>query len=211
MGAPLKVCLGCLRELPASSTFFHAHPLGKGGLNPRCRDCRNASTRARYRVDIVRTRAEKRDVALRSYYRHHEANKAKAQAAQAQRRTDPNERANHARISRAYYAANKQRVAAVTQAYREANAERVSAWKRNYEARAKGAEGTHSASDIRAQLAKQLGLCFWCAEPLSKFHVDHVVPLSKGGTNWPDNIVCACARCNLQKGSKMPQQFRSQK
>ena len=35
---------------------------------------------------------------------------------------------------------------------------------------------------------------------------DHVIPRSRGGmTRW-DNVVTACAPCNLAKGSKMPRQ-----
>jgi len=32
--------------------------------------------------------------------------------------------------------------------------------------------------------------------------MDHVVPISKGGKTTFDNCVCACSRCNLQKGDK---------
>lgn len=37
--------------------------------------------------------------------------------------------------------------------------------------------------------------------------VDHVVPLIKGGGNGPENIVVACATCNLKKGAKLPHEF----
>jgi 5-methylcytosine-specific restriction endonuclease McrA len=33
-------------------------------------------------------------------------------------------------------------------------------------------------------------------------HLDHVVPLSRGGTDTESNIVPACASCNLSKGAK---------
>ena len=32
------------------------------------------------------------------------------------------------------------------------------------------------------------------------YHVDHVVPLMRGGSNDPDNICLACKPCNLAKG-----------
>jgi len=34
------------------------------------------------------------------------------------------------------------------------------------------------------------------------YHIDHAVPLSKGGTNDIDNLVFACTRCNSRKGAK---------
>ena len=51
--------------------------------------------------------------------------------------------------------------------------------------------------------------CFTCQYCGHGFHVedltfDHVVPKSRGGrTKW-DNVVTACAPCNLQKGHRMP-------
>ena len=69
------------------------------------------------------------------------------------------------------------------------------------------AEGQHSAFDIKSILAAQGSLCFYCGVPLSTYHVDHFIPLSKGGTNYRCNIVLACATCNLRKGSRAPIEF----
>ena len=33
-------------------------------------------------------------------------------------------------------------------------------------------------------------------------HVDHIVPLSRGGTNELDNLQMLCSSCNLSKGTK---------
>lgn len=42
--------------------------------------------------------------------------------------------------------------------------------------------------------------CCYC--PARATHLDHVVPLSKGGSDTESNIVPACAKCNLSKGAK---------
>jgi 5-methylcytosine-specific restriction endonuclease McrA len=34
-----------------------------------------------------------------------------------------------------------------------------------------------------------------------------VVPLSRGGTNGPENIVCSCPACNHKKSDKHPMDF----
>ena len=41
--------------------------------------------------------------------------------------------------------------------------------------------------------------CRYCGETQRPFHVDHVIPKSKGGETNLSNLVIACARCNLVK------------
>lgn len=36
-----------------------------------------------------------------------------------------------------------------------------------------------------------------------KLTIDHVIPLSKGGTWKDDNLVAACKDCNVKKGDKI--------
>jgi 5-methylcytosine-specific restriction endonuclease McrA len=33
-------------------------------------------------------------------------------------------------------------------------------------------------------------------------HIDHIVPLAKGGKNELDNLQLLCGKCNLKKGAK---------
>lgn len=50
--------------------------------------------------------------------------------------------------------------------------------------------------------------CQYCglADTASELTFDHVTPRSRGGrTSW-DNVVAACTRCNLAKGSRLPQE-----
>jgi 5-methylcytosine-specific restriction endonuclease McrA len=68
-------------------------------------------------------------------------------------------------------------------------------------ARIKGASGTHTGTEIRSLVASYLGRCAYCFDAKAE-HIDHVVPVAKGGTNDIGNLVPACARCNLSKGSR---------
>lgn len=34
------------------------------------------------------------------------------------------------------------------------------------------------------------------------YHVDHILAVSQGGTNWPDNIQLLCGSCNCSKRDK---------
>ena len=42
--------------------------------------------------------------------------------------------------------------------------------------------------------------------PLDHSHIDHVIPRSKGGEDSWDNLVVACASCNVKKGDKLLEQ-----
>jgi 5-methylcytosine-specific restriction endonuclease McrA len=73
------------------------------------------------------------------------------------------------------------------------------------------ARGSHTADDIEAIYASQKGRCYWCQERVGKdYHVDHRIPMSRGGTNNPDNIVIACPHCNQSKKDKLPHEWAGQ-
>lgn len=70
------------------------------------------------------------------------------------------------------------------------------------------AGGSFSRHDVMMQINQQRGCCWWCGKPVGNdYHVDHIIPLSRGGSNGPENIVIACAPCNLSKGAKLPHEF----
>lgn len=87
-------------------------------------------------------------------------------------------------------------------------AEAHAARQRGRIARKLGNGGSHTAVDVKVQHKRQHGRCFWCeAKTGATYHVDHVIPLCKGGSNGPENIVVACSHCNLSKGAKHPMDF----
>jgi 5-methylcytosine-specific restriction endonuclease McrA len=121
---------------------------------------------------------------------------------------------------RAYSKANREKQKITTRKWRAANRERdrkrASAWaqanplKRKVawirsRAKRKMAEGHHTADDVRRIHAAQSGKCAYCKEKVGpSYHVDHVKPLSKGGSNWPANLQILCGPCNLSKGARDP-------
>ncbi len=43
--------------------------------------------------------------------------------------------------------------------------------------------------------------CQYCGQDADT--VDHVIPISKGGNDLPDNLMAACKRCNYSKSDRM--------
>ena len=66
------------------------------------------------------------------------------------------------------------------------------------------AEGSHTAKDIKALFVAQRGLCLCGIDLGTSYHVDHIVPLSRGGTDWPTNLQLLCPPCNHSKRNKLP-------
>lgn len=71
-----------------------------------------------------------------------------------------------------------------------------------------GCEGLHSAADIAAIREGQGGRCAICdIDCGADYHVDHIIPLSRGGSNWPENLQILCPGCNLSKGTKTHDEY----
>lgn len=127
-----------------------------------------------------------------------------------------------------WYAKNRKSRITSVKLYRQANAEKIRErrrqWCRNRplaaraqiqrrRARLARAEGRHSRADLIRLWHRQRGECARCGVRFGKrpsdngFHVDHVTPLSRGGSNWPRNLQLLCPSCNCSKGAKTPAEF----
>lgn len=65
--------------------------------------------------------------------------------------------------------------------------------------RAEGYGVAHVAYSRTAIMVRWDYRCAYCNAPAT--HMDHVVPLSKGGSDVEHNCLPACQRCNLTKGA----------
>lgn len=189
-----KTCTGCQEVKPFED--FPKNAASPDGRYSRCKVCTKTAREAyRKRADVVAREAER----LRLDYL---ANKEE-------------------RLLRrkARYAANREAVLEQNRAWRqehlEQHREQCRKWAREHpvemrlivarrRALVAGAEGSHTKRDIERLFDEQDGFCLACRGDLVVlgYHVDHIHPVSKGGSNSPENLQLLCPTCNRKKSNK---------
>lgn len=105
-----------------------------------------------------------------------------------------------------YYLANKAKMNAASKAWREANPELAHHYEATHRTKQKGNGGTHTVQQWLAKRALFGECCFYCGFE-RKLERDHIVPLSRGGSNDIKNIIPACRSCNARKHAKTAHEF----
>jgi len=103
--------------------------------------------------------------------------------------------------ARQWYREHKQVVIDRSKVWKKANKDKVNAGSRAYASRRRGAVGRYSVKDYMRLKLLYSGMCAYCNERPAN-SIDHVTPLSKGGSNTIGNILPVCTYCNSSKGSK---------
>jgi len=192
---------------------FGKNAIGKDGLHSLCKKCRAANmkvyreqNRDKIATYLTETR-EKRSAQKASYRITH--------------------REQVAAYDATYYATHKKAIAMTKAAWRASHHDqdivRHAVWAKNNpekcraktnrrRARKRGNGGTHTAEDVKRQGDCQNWKCWWqgpgCTiDCRDKYEVDHMIPLARGGHNYPGNIVISCPHCNRSKKDKMPEEW----
>lgn len=125
-------------------------------------------------------------------------------------KSDPEKAAVHCAVQDAWRQRNKEKISQIMANYRLRHLDKIKAKVRAYakvyvtrrRARKLAAKGDFKRTQWQARYDFYGGRCAYCqcAVAFDAVHVDHVIALAKGGSNWPANLVPACASCNKRKG-----------
>lgn len=113
--------------------------------------------------------------------------------------------------SKGLYEQNREhRIEQATQ-YQKDNVERTNNRNANRRARRKKAEGSHTLDETKLLAESQDNLCTCCGSPLIKGnkHLDHIMPIALGGSNYVSNLQYLCRFCNLTKNASHPDDWIS--
>lgn len=229
-----RICIGCDKRKPATAEYFTRHAQSRGGLLAQCKTCKHAEEKARRsaNIDVARARGRaqykkhKKGISAArkaAYAANPEPAKARAKTSrernpeyqpQYQRQYREENRPDLQNYYREWLSRgdNEEKGRERTRRWFQDNPERARALAHTKRARKRAVPGSHTAEDVLRIYRRQRGLCFYCRVPLhGTYHVDHKIPLSRtelNPTNGPENICCACPKCNMQKRDMTAGEFR---
>lgn len=219
-----KICSKCRAELPATSEYFHRDSTKPDGLYPSCKACKSAQGKQYFIENREAILAGNRAWQSANPDRHRElirrwqkANPDKVKESARRTRKKHRDKANAQSLAyrwnnidrlreydREYSKKNRERKRADQARYRQADPDRYRAYVINYQSLKKNGGEKITADDIRRLYQSQDGRCFWCSVVVNNtFHVDHVIPLSRGGLHCLGNLVVTCPSCNESKNAKI--------
>lgn len=230
----LKYCPKCETYYPATVEYFHSNARSRDGFAFRCKECAklatrewNDSHRERTRENAKRWNEANPDRVKANNAAYHAANRdrllpkyrktsrewyinnkeRRRKTAQEWRKANPERRRAK---DREWALAHPENAREASKKWRRANPDKVREHDHRRRARLLSAEGSHTAADLVAIRAAQTDakgrlICAWCHKPITDTpHLDHWIPLDKGGSNDAGNLRYMHAVCNLKKGAKHP-------
>lgn len=157
-----------------------------------------------YALEKYKQNSENRENGISVYYsQKYQNNRSSIRA--SQKKYYEENKDTVAQQHKKYYDENKEKCLSRAKEYRqtEHGSAVVKACRKNYTLRKQNAEGDFSWLELEELLSFFDYRCAYTGEPLKEgYHLDHVVPLSKGGLNYIWNIVPSCPMANLSKNNK---------
>ena len=198
----LKTCTGCKET--KTLDLFYKNRCASDGYSNQCKDCMKKWSKKWHNENKERHAEHSRKWAqenpewVKKYTKEHRhsfyvKSKEKVLAKAKEWKKDNKER---------YDAWCKPYQAAYIKNHYANNLDKYQAYRQNRRVRVMNAEGSFTAKEWRDLCEKYNNRCLCCGRDDVSMTADHIVPLSKGGSNYISNIQPLCLSCNMKKHTK---------
>jgi hypothetical protein len=190
-----RQCSHCERWMPSTDEFFKRRSDRPHCFRSWCKDCINAK-------DQAYMRDRRQDKAIVQREREYDKKRRSKPEVKARISKQQSEHLKNPVVKQA----RKQ----YSHEYEQRPERRLKRRVRSSISRAqrRAAEGFYTKADVELLMRSQKGLCWWCGKPAGdNYEVDHRIAISRGGTNWPNNLCISCFDCNRQKHNKLPHEW----
>jgi hypothetical protein len=200
-----KFCNGCKQELPRSA-FWLRPEKGPNALRSRCKECMNKQLKDWAQTPNGIEYFTRKEASLKRKEQKRICHKEYRNTAEYKvRRKERRQQAQNVAKEQAYYYSDQGRQVRLKalRKYRKTDKGRMASRINSHNRRTLG--GEFSKADIDRQLIAQKKRCYYCCELFSitlPYTVEHIIAVSRGGTNDPYNLLLACGRCNSSKRNK---------
>lgn len=190
-----KRCTKCGNYYPPTSNFYHKNKATKDGLRYECKTC--------HKKDGQRYFQENKDKCYSSQQAWEDRNKEYLTKWYAD-----------------YYQAHKDKYYERGKKWNEEHRDKCREYDKRYRDkypekvrvkfnRRRNAIGAHTPQEVTQHLVTQKYKCWWCGRRITgkNYHVDHRIPLSRGGTDYANNIVISCPHCNMSRADRLPHEW----
>lgn len=182
----MKKCSRCKKEKPL--TGFSKALKKSGGYSSWCKECSNS-----YNKD------------------YHEAHKEEIRRRSRKTKREYYERNRQEAIDRAveWKRKNRQKARAWVARWAKQNPEKGIERSAKYRAQKKNQIGETPVPEIPELLQQQNSECYYCKGNLryTGYHLEHKIPISRGGVHGGENVCLSCPPCNHRKSSLTADEF----
>jgi 5-methylcytosine-specific restriction endonuclease McrA len=224
----MPICITCNTEKPVED--YHTTGLNKT-RKKTCKVCINTARREsrkqnpeKYKLQDQQDYIKNRSTRLVASKTYRENNKEKCDSTRKTHYEANLEKFKEKNTK--YYAENRDSILLQAKEYYNNNKEAKAAYKKAYNSTPEGrlriknnrykykaaittsSDGTVTTKALQHLALLQEHACHYCGCPIneteSATHLDHFIPISKGGTHSITNVVWSCDTCNLSKNATIP-------